>query len=94
MKKYAIFDQTTGQHSFYSISDPDLSKVLAQKILEIHMKINNGQFWLMIEDAQDEDGNQGHSYHEPKGDDLPDTILLEQELEKVVSQLVSSSVST
>lgn len=91
MEKYAIFDQTTGQYSFYSMSKEDVTRVLAQKILEVHLKLTNGQLWLMIEDVQDAEGRVGHRYTDPQGNQLPDTYLLEYEMEKVIFQHISAS---
>lgn len=89
MKKYAIFDHTTGSYTFYSMSQEDVTRVLAQKILEVHMKLTNNNLWLMVEDVQDEQGNVGHRYTDPQGNELPDTFLLQYEMEKVIFQMIN-----
>lgn len=83
MKKYAIFDQTTGQYTFYSGSREEVTAILAQKILEIQLKLSNNTLWISIDDAQ------GNKFSDALGNKLPDTFILRSELAQVVFEPIN-----
>lgn len=90
MKRYAIFDQITGQYTFYDClgstmimknyvpefvsTKEEITQVLAQTILNIHLKITNGLICKTIEETAD-----GETvYYDIIGNKLPFTPLLEE----------------
>jgi hypothetical protein len=91
MKKYAIFDHNKNKHSFHESSKEDIPQVLADKIIEMHLKMTNNQLWAIVEPAYDSDGKVGHHYLNAADDELPDLDLLKSKLSKLLSDLMNTN---
>ena len=97
MKQYAIFDQMTGVYTFYTCSDTmivlkdnipkfvntkeEVTRILAQTILNVHLKITNTLICKIIEETQD-----GETiYYDIVGNQLPFVPLLVSPSEKIMN---------
>jgi len=94
MKKYAIFDHTIGEHSYHEVSQEEMTRLLVDKIIEMHLKMTNGQLWSIVEQVSDGRGNFGESYRNATADESPNMDLLKSELSKLVIELVNSKSQT
>lgn len=90
MKKYAILDHTIRKHSYHTVSQEEITTILVDKIVEMHLKMTNGQLWSIVEPVTDNIGNVGETYRNATDEELPNIDLLKSELRKLVIELVNS----
>lgn len=86
MKQYAIFDQTTGEYSFYDYFKVDTdnqlvnikeetTEILAKKMLDIHLRMtNNHSICIIIEEVVNSDNSIEYQQYDIFGNLLPDFI--------------------
>jgi hypothetical protein len=86
MKQYAIFDQGTGEYSFYdcseslntdqSVSTKDkTTDILAKKILDIHLTMTvNHPICIIIEEVENVQSNIEYKQYDVFGNLLPDFL--------------------
>lgn len=92
MKKYAIFDHTDNDYSFYeSLTKEEMIQTLVGNMIKMHLKMTNNQLWSIVELEYDNDGNIGHHYLNSTDEELPDLDLLKSKLNKLLSDLTNTN---
>ena len=88
-KQYAIIDVTTGDYVYYDASQ-DMIPILAENILEAHLRLTHNNLWSVI----DYDETEARVWRNAIGDEIPDPVAVKTALAAEILALIESSTES